>query len=119
MDLNKLKTIYDAYGDRTQTIKAIEECSELIQDLCKFAIGEEQSYSRDAVLAEIADVEIMIAQLKHFMLHTHPYEMDELYKFKLDRQIERIAKRDKARGIEFYPSHLKKGPLGTMHQPED
>lgn len=52
------------YGGELQTMVCIEEMSELTKELCKHARGESNV---DAIAEEIADVEIMLAQMK--MLH--------------------------------------------------
>lgn len=48
-----------SYGESTQMIVAMEECSELIQAISKKIRGRETN-----VEEEIADVEIMLEQLK-------------------------------------------------------
>lgn len=55
------------YGTYSQVDKAIEECSELIKALLKLRYCEkdyEKPILRDAVDEEMADVEIMLTQLK-------------------------------------------------------
>jgi len=49
------------YGKLNQLIKAMEECGELIQALARWAEGEPVIGN---IAEEIADVEIMIEQLK-------------------------------------------------------
>ena len=57
-----MRAAIDVFGPTAQRIKAIEEMSELAKELCKDALAP----GRDEHIAEeIADVEIMIAQLKH------------------------------------------------------
>lgn len=59
------KKIIDAYGTEKQLIQAIEELSELLQALCKWVNGKGEIYEmQDNVAEEIADVSIMIDQLK-------------------------------------------------------
>lgn len=57
----KNKEVYvkaiETFGDEAQTLKAIEEMSELIKELCK---GHDVMH----IAEEIADVEIMCDQLK-------------------------------------------------------
>lgn len=48
-------------GAKKQRTKCIEEMSELIKELCKDDIGEGNNFH---VAEEIADVEIMLAQMK-------------------------------------------------------
>ena len=62
---NYPKDIYDAaiehYGTIAQTIKAIEEMSELTKELCKALALE---VDNDHIAEEIGDVEIMLAQMR-------------------------------------------------------
>ena len=51
------------WGEQSQIMVAIEEMSELIKVLCKYP-RKVNGVSRDEVIAEIVDVEIMIEQLK-------------------------------------------------------
>ena len=59
------KTIYvraiNSYGTGMQKVVAIEELSELQKEICKDLRGHD---NRDAITEEIADVEIMLEQLK-------------------------------------------------------
>lgn len=56
---NKLyRNAITTYGQRSQMIVAMQECSELIQAITKYFIGRETN------LEEIADVEIMLEQLR-------------------------------------------------------
>ena len=53
------------YGPRRQAVKALEELGELTQALCKWLGGEpEPEESREHLFEEMADVEIMLAQLR-------------------------------------------------------
>ena len=52
--------LIEKFGDK-QIVKAIEEMAELTKELCKFQIGD---YNKENIMEEIADVEIMINQLK-------------------------------------------------------
>lgn len=60
-----VRGIVDKRGERAQIIKAVEEMSELTHALCRY-IGEEKPKAADIVNAceEIADVEIMLEQMK-------------------------------------------------------
>lgn len=51
----------DTYGPELQIIVATEEMSELTKELCKRLRGKDNI---DAIAEEIADVEIMLAQLQ-------------------------------------------------------
>lgn len=54
-----LKTAIQTYGEQAQEKVAIEECSELIQAICHKHRGRPHNMAE-----EIADVEIMLMQLK-------------------------------------------------------
>ena len=81
---DNLKKIIDYYGEEKQMIKAIEEMSELQKELCKTLIGKE---NRDSLIEEIADVQIMLDQLKLIVSDT---ELKTIMQNKIDRTIERI-----------------------------
>lgn len=56
----------DKWGEDAQIQMVIEECSELIQALCKgYRNGLKSEYK--SILEEMVDVEIMLAQLKILM----------------------------------------------------
>lgn len=57
---NDLKKIIKFYGEKAQTVKAIEELSELTKELCKNINGQIDDRS---IEEEIADVQIMLNQL--------------------------------------------------------
>jgi hypothetical protein len=67
MGNEKILTTYEkavnGFGCRTQAIKATEELAELSIELARYALDDTR-YSREKVLEEIADVEIMLKQLK-------------------------------------------------------
>lgn len=84
-------TIYEdalnAWGIPAQERQAIEECSELIKALCK-----NQRYDNkrpDDVIDEIADVYIMVEQLK---LIYGPENVENKIKEKLERLKQRLEK---------------------------
>lgn len=85
------KTIYyralDTFGIAMQKIVAVEECGELIQAISK-SIREEKHNIEE----EIADVEIMIGQLKE-MPDIDPELIKEIKKQKLKRLDEMLLKR--------------------------
>ena len=66
------------YGLKAQKMKAIEELSELIQALAKDDIN--------AIKEEVADVEVMLMQIKSGM----HIETAEIMNYKLNRQKARI-----------------------------
>ena len=93
----KIQYIADHYGYEPQSRQLIEELSELIQAICKhnraFAGKRFSKLSKcpekDAITEEIADVEIMIAQIEH-LLGVSAMKLDNMIEQKLDRQIDRI-----------------------------
>ena len=93
----KIQYIADHYGYEPQSRQLIEELSELIQAICKhnraFAGKRFSKLSKcpekDAITEEIADVEIMIAQIE-YLLGVSAMKLDNMIEQKLDRQIERI-----------------------------
>ena len=97
---DKLKEIIDYYGEEKQMIKAIEEMSELQKELCKTLIGKG---NRDSLVEEIADVQIMLDQLKLIVgdpiskynwaneyTEDCEIELKTIMQYKIDRTIERI-----------------------------
>lgn len=61
LDKNLYKQAVEAFGTPAQIIIAMEECSELIKELSKTLRG---GCNVDNISEEIADVQIMIEQLK-------------------------------------------------------
>ena len=56
-----LQEAIDRYGTEAQLMMVLEEMSELQKEICKWFRGKRD---RDAIADEVADVEIMLAQLK-------------------------------------------------------
>lgn len=56
-----LHAAIDAYGKHAQTTMFFEETAELTKELCKNARGKQ---NRDEIAEEVADVEIMLEQIK-------------------------------------------------------
>lgn len=56
------KRAVETFGAEHQIFMAIEECSELIDALCKLRRGRVEP---DAVITEIADVQIVMGSLSH------------------------------------------------------
>ena len=90
----KIRTIARHYGKEPQIGVAQEECAELIQALSKIRRKGETVKALANLIEEIADVNIMCAQLEELFgvrasvaLRMHQ---------KLDRQLERIAEGDTA-----------------------
>ena len=78
-----LVTAINTYGDKAQEMVAIEECAELIQAISHKHRGREYN-----IAEEIADVEIMLEQLK-IINHCHK-EVEEIHKQKIKRLYQRV-----------------------------
>ena len=79
------KTVVDTYG-KQQVIVAIEELSELQKELCK-ALRCKVNF--DNITEEIADVEIMLEQMKiYFAINEN--EVEGMKKLKIKRTKERL-----------------------------
>lgn len=83
-------TIYEQalehYGGEMQTMVCIEEMAELMKELCKHARGRENTA---AIAEEIADVEIMLAQMK--LLHNCAAQVRDFKEQKLARLAMRLS----------------------------
>jgi len=63
--MRSLNTIVETYGNDAQEDMAIEECSELVKAILKLRRSDEKTAeTREAVIDEIADVQIMLSQLE-------------------------------------------------------
>ena len=101
MDISEeLKQIADYYGWDAQSNMLIEECAELIQAVNKYkrANGSGQPMAEyhsslvfDNLIEEIADVEIMLEQIKH-LLKVPEEEIHTTKVFKIIRTKEKMAK---------------------------
>ena len=81
MRMQDLKNIANHYGLKHQLVKCKEELGELIEAI--------DSANDEAIIEEIADVEIMTEQLKYLM-RTEP-SVDIYKDYKIARQLRRIA----------------------------
>ncbi|WP_024615823.1 MazG nucleotide pyrophosphohydrolase domain-containing protein [Clostridium sp. Ade.TY] len=79
--MNNIKKIVNHYGEEAQAHKAIEELNELA-----VAIAHQD---KEAMLEEIADVYIMMEQLKEFDFFDYD-KFSDMVVYKLQRQIKRI-----------------------------
>lgn len=96
--MRNLNTIVETYGNDAQEDMAIEECSELIKAILKFRRSNaKDSDLRDAVIDEIADVQIMLTQLG--IIFNCVEEVNERIDFKIDRQMDRIKEREAKRDV--------------------
>ena len=88
----KIKCVAYHYGMAHQSKKAIEEMSELTKALCKIdgvpAIDPKNEMYLIDVIEEIADVIVMMEQLKLFFGQK---QIEDTIDLKIDRQIERIC----------------------------
>ena len=83
----KLNKIIETYGKHSQIAKAVEELIELSEVLVKYLNKGE--LDRDHLIEEMADVDVMMAQLMIiFGIDTESYQ-DEIAK-KIDRTLERM-----------------------------
>ena len=78
------KKAAEKYGSGGQTIKCIEELSELQKELCKALLGEK---NRGRIAEELADAYIMIEQMVGI------YDCEELFHGCRLYKIDRLAKR--------------------------
>lgn len=78
------------YGEGSQLAILQEECAELIQAVSKIRRDAPNAYEH--FIDEVADVSIMIEQLKSFMDDDEKTTLSKRINEKLRRQLERIAK---------------------------
>ena len=83
----KLLFLIDHYGTLNQMLIAIEEMAELQKAIVKH-IRQESEENINSVIEEIADVQVMLEQLK--MIFSCRSKIDEIMDEKIDRQIKRI-----------------------------
>lgn len=94
--IDKIKKLANFYGLHKQQRQLAEECAELIQATSKYMRFQEQSYASTVdwtyiqnVVEEIADVEIMLEQMK-YLLNINPEAVERIKVKKILRQLERI-----------------------------
>lgn len=80
-----LQRALDTYGSLPQIVMVFEEMSELQKELCKYLRGK---YSPASIAEEIADVEIMIEQMK--MLFCCTDDVHDVRRRKVERLKERL-----------------------------
>ena len=96
------------YGFDAQTNQLIEECAELIQAINKykrqFLRGQPVRESgdgktpRDMIVEEIADVEVMLCQIK-YLLHITDLEVEDIVENKIERTMMRME--ESRRGVSM------------------
>lgn len=84
---SKLLFLINHYGTLNQKLIAIEEMAELQKAIVKH-IRQESEENINSVIEEIADVQVMLEQLK--MIFSCRSKTDEIMDAKIDRQIKRI-----------------------------
>ena len=93
-----VRKIADHYGLFPQLNVATEELAELIQAIARFRrVAEndmlETAIRKNLVAEEIADVEVMLAQIKYLMKIGE--RVEAVAKYKIDRQLKRMKKETK------------------------
>ena len=86
----KLLFIIDNYGTKNQEDIAIEELAELQKAILKHRRKRSEK-RRKAIIDEIADVSVMLEQLK--IIYSCHKEVEERVDYKINRQIKRIKKK--------------------------
>lgn len=87
MNRNILHAAIKAYGKESQTLMFFEEVAELEKEICKNNRGKD---NLDAITEEIADVEIMLEQIK-IMYDVPRSQVDLVIHDKLERLKKRIG----------------------------
>lgn len=85
-----LKKIISEYGIISQIDMSVEEMSELTKALMKWKRSGESTEGRVAIIDEISDVKIMCRQLE--LIFQCEDEVEQMTKYKLERQLERMKK---------------------------
>lgn len=83
------QTAIEQYGNYAQTLMLFEEMSELQKEICKNYRGKD---NREQIAEEIADVEIMLAQVK--MIYGVAEEAAKWRNAKVKRLWERLRGKD-------------------------
>lgn len=90
--INVMERAIDAYGKEMQLVKAVEEMSELQKELCKAVVRGVPAYALPGINEEMADVEIMLEQLK--MIFDNRELVEAWKKDKLMRLEARVERMD-------------------------
>ena len=85
-----IEKIAQYYGYDNQSMQLIEEMAELTQAInhLRRIDNYEDVKSRQAVFEEIADVEIMLEQIKHLLNCNE--EVESMKRYKVNRQLGRV-----------------------------
>lgn len=104
MNKEAIKKIADTYGFSEQSRQLSEECAELIVAVNKYhreikkpshtpSDCTDKQYLSLQIMEEIADVTIMIEQIK-YLLQISETDIEQIIEQKLNRQLERIEKNE-------------------------
>lgn len=85
----RVKSIALEYGYDRQSIKLVEEMSELTQAICKHRESKDKAKSLVEIKNEMADVLVVIEQMK-YLLNISEEQLEEIKEYKIDRQLLRI-----------------------------
>lgn len=107
IDDEKLKKIVLTYGAYPQISKAVEELIELSEILIK-DINKSELY-KDSLIEEMADVEVMLSQLK-IIYNVSDEELQDEISRKIDRTMKRIEEDSKYIGDCETCKHIKVKP---------
>lgn len=95
-----LKNAVDVFGEQPQLIMAMEEMAELIQAISKYIRGKS---NEENIAEEIADVEIMLAQLRY--IFNNSSKVDFYCTHKINKLQDLIAKKDKNEALSQLKFH--------------
>ena len=90
MSENVLERAIATYGEKNQVLKCIEEMSELTKALLKLQYADKQyelQILQDAVNEEMADVDIMLEQMKMIFRNRNAVENQKI------KKLERLKRR--------------------------
>lgn len=87
----RLFTIADTHGLKTQLTKLSEECGELIQALSKFSLNN-TSENLDNLCEEMADVEIILFQIEYLL--KIGYKIKLWKDFKINKTFESLGSKE-------------------------
>lgn len=87
-EMSLLQRAIAKWGKDAQMKMVLEEMSELQKEICKMWRGKD---NRDAIAEEVADVEIMLDQLK--LMLDIPYQVEQHRQNKLQRLQERLEEK--------------------------
>lgn len=94
-----IKSIADHYGYKHQRKKLIEEMAELTVEICHLdERGNYQDFEhRQGIYEEIADVEVVLEQIKYLL--NCEEEVEAMKTYKVRRQLERMGEKDGSKGV--------------------